>query len=74
MLHYHAGMLIVAFSAGLAGVLGGIGLVFVYARSWFERLPVDGRFARYLPVASALVISVAGLVIVASALAQMGRS
>jgi hypothetical protein len=37
-------------------------------------LPVDGRFARYLLVASALVISVAGLLIVVSALAQMGRS
>jgi ABC-type nickel/cobalt efflux system permease component RcnA len=65
-------VLIVAFSAGLAGVLGAIGLVFVYARSWFARLPVDGRFARYLPVASALVISVAGLLIVANALSQTG--
>src|SRR5439155_1565601 len=57
-------VLIVAFSAGLAGVLGAIGLVFVYARSWFARLPVNGRFARYVPVASALVISAAGLLIV----------
>ena len=65
-------VLIVAFSAGLAGVLGAIGLVFVYARSWFARLPVDGRFARYLPVASALVISVAGLLIVANALSRTG--
>ena len=65
-------VLIVAFSAGLAGVLGAIGLVFVYARSWFARLPVHGRFARYLPVASALVISVAGLLIVANALSRTG--
>src|SRR5438046_2603429 len=65
-------VLIVAFSAGLAGVLGAIGLVFVYARSWFARLPVEGRFARYVPVASALVISAAGLLIVANALSQMG--
>ncbi len=67
-------LLIVAFSAGLAAVLSGIGLVFVYARSWFERLPVDGRLGRYVPVASALVVSLAGLAIVVSALAQMGRS
>jgi hypothetical protein len=33
---------------------------------------VDGRYARYLPVASALVISVAGLLIVANALSQTG--
>jgi len=39
---------------------------------WFARLPVDGRFARYVPVASALVISVAGLLIVANALLQTG--
>jgi nickel/cobalt exporter len=65
-------LLIVAFSLGLAGVLGGIGLAFVYARSWFDRLPVGGRFARFVPVASAIAISVAGLLIVASALSQTG--
>ena len=65
-------LLIVAFSAGLAAVLTGVGLVLVYARGLFERLPLEGRFARYVPVASALVISVAGLAIVAEALAQIG--
>src|SRR5262249_19212427 len=65
-------LLIVAFSAGLAAVLTGVGLVLVYARGLFELLPLDGRVARYLPVASALVISVAGLAIVAEALAQIG--
>src|SRR5262249_26569536 len=65
-------LLIVAFSAGLAAVLTGVGLVLVYARGLFESLPLDGRVARYLPVASALVISVAGLAIVAEALAQIG--
>src|SRR5207249_4643352 len=45
--------LIVAFSAGLAAVLTGIGLALVYVRGIFARLPLDGRFARYVPVASA---------------------
>ena len=46
--------------------------MFVYARGWFDRVPVDGRVVRYLPVASAVVISVAGILIVAQALAEMG--
>ena len=65
-------LLIVAFSVGLAAVLTVIGLAFVYARRWFDRLPVGGRLARYVPVASALVVSLAGLLIVAQALAQLG--
>ena len=37
-----------------------------------ERQPVDGRVARFMPVASALVISVAGLAILAEALRRIG--
>src|SRR5207244_4609481 len=44
-------LLIVAFSAGLAAVLTAIGLVLVHARHLFERLPLDGRLARFAPVA-----------------------
>jgi len=64
--------LIVAFSIGLAGVLTGIGIALVYARGLFEKLPLDGRMARYVPVASALVISLAGAAIVLEGLRQMG--
>ena len=64
--------LIVAFSAGLAAVLTAIGLVLVYARQLFERLPIDGRFARFAPVASAAIISLAGLALVIEALARIG--
>ena len=64
--------LIVGFSVGLASVLTAIGIVLVYARGLLERLPLDGRFARYAPVASALVISLAGIAVVVEALAQMG--
>jgi ABC-type nickel/cobalt efflux system permease component RcnA len=63
--------LIVAFSAGLATVLTAIGLVFVRARRWFDRLPAAGRLARWAPVASALVVSAAGVLIVARAIGQM---
>ena len=66
--------LIVAFSVGLAGVLTGIGVALVYARGLFERLPLDGSLARYVPVASAFVISLAGMAIVLEALRQMGVS
>jgi nickel/cobalt exporter len=65
-------LLIVAFSIGLAGVLTGIGLLLVYARRLFERLPSDGRLIRAVSVASAAVVTLAGLVISAGALAQMG--
>lgn len=65
-------LLILAFSIGLAAVLTGVGLMLVYARRAFERFPVDGRVLRALPVGSALVVTVAGLVIVAGALAQAG--
>jgi nickel/cobalt exporter len=66
--------LIVAFSVGLAGVLTAIGIMLVYARGLFDRVPLDSRLARYVPVASALVISFAGVAIVIEALWQMGVS
>ena len=65
-------LLIVAFSIGLAGVLTGVGLLLVYARRLFEHFPADGRLLRALPVASALFVTAAGLVISAGALAQAG--
>jgi len=64
--------LVVAFSAGLAAVLTSIGLVLVYARGLFERLPLDGRFARFAPVASAAIISLAGIALLVEALSQIG--
>jgi ABC-type nickel/cobalt efflux system permease component RcnA len=65
-------LLIVAFSIGLAAVLTGIGLLLVYARRLFERFPTDGRLLRALPVASAAVVTLAGLGIALSALFQAG--
>jgi ABC-type nickel/cobalt efflux system permease component RcnA len=65
-------LLIVSFSVGLAGVLTGIGLLMVYARRFFERFNTTGRLARWLPVGSALIVTVAGLVITFQAFAQTG--
>jgi ABC-type nickel/cobalt efflux system permease component RcnA len=55
-------LLIVAFSAGLAGVLTGIGLLMVHAKRLFERFSTTGPLVRWLPVFSAAVVSVIGIV------------
>jgi len=54
-------LLIVAFSAGLALTITGIGLVAVLARSAFGRVSLDGRLVSLLPTFSALVIVAAGI-------------
>ena len=54
-------LLIVAFSAGLALTITGIGLVATVARSAFGRLSFDGRLVSLLPALSALVIVAAGI-------------
>jgi len=54
-------LLIVAFSAGLALSITGVGLLAVLARSTFRRLSFEGRLMRLLPAASALVILAAGV-------------
>jgi len=62
-------LLIVAFSLGLAAVLVGIGLLLVYAGRFLQRLSFrPGLTTRLLPVASALLVVVAGLVITIEAL------
>jgi nickel/cobalt exporter len=64
-------LLVVAFSIGLATVLVGLGLALVYARRLFERVDVGaGPLWRLVPVASALVITLAGVAITAQALPQ----
>ena len=54
-------LLILAFSAGLALTITGIGLAAVVARTAFRRVSFEGRLVRLLPAASALVILVAGI-------------
>lgn len=65
-------ILVFAFSLGLAGVLSGIGLLFVYAGRFFNRIPVQSRLLRLLPAISALFITLAGLGITARALIETG--
>jgi ABC-type nickel/cobalt efflux system permease component RcnA len=65
--------LILAFSLGLAAVLISIGLVTVYARRLVARVPVEGPVInRWLPMASAAVITCLGLAIVFQGLISMG--
>jgi len=65
-------LLTVAFSAGLAGVLTGIGLLLVYAGRQFERVRAPGGLVRLLPAGSALVVTALGMVILFEALGQVG--
>jgi ABC-type nickel/cobalt efflux system permease component RcnA len=67
-------VLVLAFSIGLAGVLTAIGLMLVFSRRFFNRFPEQARLALYLPAASALFITVAGVVISARALLQLAST
>jgi ABC-type nickel/cobalt efflux system permease component RcnA len=71
-------LLVVAFSLGLAAALTAVGILFLVAGRYLERRATSGGsgrlvgFAlRYAPVAGALGVTVAGLVIVARALDQV---
>ena len=65
-------LLVVAFSAGLALTITGIGLVAVVARSAFRRFSFEGRLVRLLPTASAVVILAAGTLMTVHALPGLG--
>jgi len=66
-------LMVLAFSLGLASVLTGIGLLFVYARRLVERpLAASARLVRVLPAISAVVITCAGFIIAYQALVQAG--
>jgi len=66
-------LLIVAFSVGLAGVLMTLGLVMVSARQVLARFQGEGRLlTRWLPLTSAAVITVFGIVMILQALVTAG--
>ena len=66
-------LLIVAFSVGLAIVLITLGLVMVSARQALARFQGEGRLlTRWLPLTSAAVITVFGMVMIVQALVTAG--
>ena len=65
-------VLVVAFSVGLATVLTGVGLLMIYARKLFERFSFEAKAPRFLPVASALAISLVGMAVVFESLVRTG--
>ena len=65
-------VMILIFSAGLAGVLVAIGVVMVKARATIERFRWSGPWiTRRLPVASAIAVAVIGLVLLARGVARL---
>jgi nickel/cobalt exporter len=66
-------VLTVAFGAGMAAVLVGVGILLVRARSLVERLPSRnlGRALAFAPVVTALVFVIVGVAITVQAGAQL---
>jgi ABC-type nickel/cobalt efflux system permease component RcnA len=67
-------VLTVAFGLGMAVVLVGIGLALVYARGLVERFPQARplRLSSRLPVVTAAIVLMAGLLITGQGLASLG--
>ena len=75
-------LLIITFSVGLAGVLTAIGILWVKARDFLDRISdensplarfrLQGRFVQFLPVVSAAFITIVGVVIIIRSLGQTG--
>jgi ABC-type nickel/cobalt efflux system permease component RcnA len=65
--------LIVAFSAGLAAVLIGLGLATVFAGRFMSRFAASGPLTeRWLPLASSAVITLVGITLALQSLASAG--
>jgi ABC-type nickel/cobalt efflux system permease component RcnA len=65
-------VLVVAFGLGMAGVMAGVGLAFVFARGYLDRAPARTRLAsaaRYVPLAAGVLVLTVGLVLTSQALA-----
>jgi len=56
-------IMIIAFSLGLATVLTLIGILVIRARGWLERLPLTRTLTNRLPIVSAAVVTLLGLIL-----------
>jgi nickel/cobalt exporter len=68
-------VLVVAFGLGMAAVMAGVGLAFVYARGLLERGAARagvGRAARLVPLAAGVVVLTFGVVLTSQALVTAG--
>ncbi|NJK62575.1 MAG: high-affinity nickel-transporter [Synechococcaceae cyanobacterium SM2_3_1] len=63
--------LVTAFSLGLAAVLTGVGLLVIYARQRLDQMSWRLPTIRFLPLASALVITIVGGVMTMQAVFQL---
>ncbi|MFM9267423.1 nickel/cobalt transporter [Tychonema sp. BBK16] len=63
--------LVVAFSLGLAVVLTAIGLILVYAKGKFDKLPKQMVVVQFLPGISAMLVMLLGLGITGQAMLQI---
>ena len=64
--------LVVAFSFGLADVLTVVGLLFVKGSALIQRVPRFTAWQHYIPVASALAITVLGVLLMTEAAIRIG--
>ena len=63
--------LVVAFSVGLAAVLMAIGVAMVLAGSLLERFSGKGRLMRLLPLGSAVLVTILGILVTVNGLRDL---
>ncbi len=63
----------IAFGLGMAVVLVEVGLAFVYARRFVERIPAAGslRLSQRLPLVTAVIVLLAGVLITGQGLVAL---
>jgi nickel/cobalt exporter len=65
-------IILLAFSLGLAAILIAIGVAMVLAGPALKRVTKDGPLMRFLPVGSAVVVTLLGVAILAKAVTDAG--